>query len=144
MKPHGPDSGTARRILGRTRGPVHLSTMTTTRLTAALALIPILTGCRLPDTWGVGYLDGSLRGTSTATLEAFGGPTNFEADTDLDNRAAMIFVAWTAGYPITKRNGERLERLEAHIIALRLQLSGGREWSEQSQPTPPPLSGAPR
>lgn len=116
--------------------------MTTKALPTALLLL--LAGCRLPDTWGVGYIDGSLKGASTATLEAFGGPSEFEAETNLDNRAVMVFMAWSAGYPITRRNEERLERLEAHLVALRTELAESRRWSERSQPTAPPPSQGPR
>ena len=121
--PPGRTPASVRRILDDSPGVRPLFTMTTRPplvfLKALSAVLIGLAGCRLPDTWGVGVIDGSLHGTSTATLEAFGGPRNFEADTDLDHRAIMLFVAWSAGYPVARRNAERLERIEATLAAMR-------------------------
>lgn len=113
--------------------------MTTQRaLPVLLALLILGPGCRLPDTIGVGYLRGSIDGSSTATLPGgfFGSDADaLEAETDLDAEALMVFASWSLTYTQARRNGERLERLERRLSQI-LE-------AQQSPPPSPPPSDSP-
>lgn len=106
--------------------------MTTKTTTTIGLLLLLVAGCRFPDTFGIGYVRGSLDGSTSATIPGFSGDVTsdtddrFRGNTDLEADAIMLFAGWSLGYTQAKRNGERLERMERALQVLRLELCSQR------------------